>query len=177
MGDNFSIFFVTGILNRPGLPPGLARWICYWIEHPNDDLAPWTPRDAHHDHHENNRHVHGSYDHPGSNCYDRWTMVLPILPLWSLPSVGLLQPTLKSNSWQNFGHFSLKDKKSDNTKSSKFQIHWKAIRTLSDKISADKNFGGHNFSADEISGTKSNFRQFYPTIFFHGILISPYNSQ
>ena len=62
-----------------------------------------------------------------------------------------------------------------------FELPWKRIHinsnTFSDKISADKIFGGLNFSADKIFGTKSKFRQFCPTKFFHRFLISPYNSQ
>ena len=49
--------------------------------------------------------------------------------------------------------------------------------TLSDKISTDKIFGGQNFSAGKTFGTKSKFRQFCPTKFFHRFLIFPYNSQ
>ena len=39
--------------------------------------------------------------------------------------------------------------------------------TLSDKISADKIFGGQNFSADKIFGTISKFRQFCPPKIFY----------
>ena len=48
--------------------------------------------------------------------------------------------------------------------------------TLPDKISADNIFGGQNISADRFFGTKSKFRQFCPTNFFHRFLITPYNS-
>ena len=49
--------------------------------------------------------------------------------------------------------------------------------TLSDKISADKIFGGQNFSAHKIFGTKSKFRQICLTKLFHWFPNSPYNFQ
>ena len=40
------------------------------------------------------------------------------------------------------------------------------ISTISDKNSADKNFGGEKFSADKIFGTLQNFRHFCPPNLF-----------
>ena len=43
--------------------------------------------------------------------------------------------------------------------------------TLSDKISADKIFGGQNFSVDKIFDTNSKFRQFCPTKMFYSFYV------